>query len=223
MTRRMAIFLTGILAAWPALAQETLKKETLPTAESILAKYVEATGGEKAYAAAHNMVSTGSFSIVAQGLKGTLKVYASEPGLQYAVVDIPGVGKIEEGSNGTIAWEVSAVSRARIKSGDEGAAALRENALDAVTNWKKYYTSAVTESVETIDGKPCYRVLMTPKTGAAETTWYQKDSSLAVKKSAVIDSPMGKVPMSVTIGDYRKIGDLLLTHKIMQSVMGQEI
>lgn len=224
MTTTRATLLTVLLAARPMLAQApAAAKPALPAAETVIEKYIEATGGMKAYSAAHNMISTGSFAMPAQGLKGTVKVYAAEPNNQYAVVEIPGVGTIEEGSNGEIAWEVSALTGARIKAGDEGAAALREGAVDAMSNWKKYYSSAVTDGVEDIEGKPCYRVIMTPKKGSDETTFFAKDSGLMLQRNAILDSPMGKVPVTVTVSDYRKVNDLLLPHKIVQNVMGQQI
>ena len=72
-------------------------------------------------------MATGTVDFAAQGIKGTLMRYAADPDKSYAVVEIEGIGKIETGTGGGIAWEKSLISGPRILSGDEKAQALREN------------------------------------------------------------------------------------------------
>jgi hypothetical protein len=197
-------------------------KADLPSADSIMQRYIQVTGGKTAYDAVKTEVATGSFNIKAAGISGTIKMYQAAPAKGYAVVDIPGVGKMEEGTDGNIAWENSAIQGARIKTGDEAAAAIREGAMDAHTDWKKYYKSAEVTGTETIDGKTCYKVLMTPLKGAVETDYYDKDSGLLIKQSATYDTPMGKIPMEVIMSDYHKQGDFLLPFHMDQHMAGQQ-
>ncbi len=209
-------------AASPAAPAAPSGKADLPSADSVLQRYVQVTGGKAAYDAVKTEVATGAFNIKAAGISGTIKIYQALPAKGYAVVDIPNVGKMEEGTDGTIAWENSAIQGARIKTGDEASAAIRESAMDAHTNWKKYYKSAEVTGIETVDGKTCYKVLMTPLSGAPETDYYDKDSGLLIKQSATYDTPMGKIPMEVTMSDYRKQGDFLLPFHMEQHMAGQE-
>ena len=197
-------------------------KADLPSADSIINHYIQATGGKAAYDAVKTEVATGSFNIKAAGISGTIKIYQAAPAKGYAVVDIPGVGKMEEGTDGNIAWENSAIQGARIKTGDEAAAAIRESAMDAHTDWKKYYKTAEVTGTDVIDGKTCYKVLMTPMKGAAETDYYDKDSGLLVKQSATYDTPMGKIPMEVIMTDYHKQGEILLPFHMEQHLAGQQ-
>ncbi len=197
-------------------------KTELPSAASVLAHYIEATGGKAAYESVKSETSSGTFSIASTGISGTVKEYSAPPAKAYAVMEIPGVGKMEEGTDGKIAWENSALLGARLLTGDEASAALRKAAADAVTNWQKYYKSAEVAGMETIDGKPCYKVLMTPLKGPVETDYYDKDSGFLVKSSAVYDTPMGPVPAETLMSDYRKQGGVSIPFHIRQNMAGQQ-
>src|ERR1043166_7944689 len=89
--------------------------DTLPKAETILDKFIEVTGGKAAYEKRHTEVSTGSMEIVGKGIKGTLTSYRSEPDKSYTEIDIQGIGKVQEGSDGAVAWSLSAMQGPRVK------------------------------------------------------------------------------------------------------------
>lgn len=209
-------------ATAPATTTTAAPAENLPSADSVLQHYVEVTGGAKAYDAVKTMTGSGKFVMAAQGITGDISMYAQAPDKSYAVVDIQGVGKMEEGTDGTIAWELSPITGARIKSGDEAGAEIRSSATDIHTNWKKYYQSAAVTAVEDVGGKSAYKLVLTPKSGAAETQWYDKDSGLILKSIMTIDTPMGKAPVEVTFSDYKKEGDITMPTKMVQSVAGQQ-
>jgi hypothetical protein len=196
--------------------------QDLPKGEAVIAKYVEATGGQAAYDKVHSSISTGKMAMPKQGIEGKVTAYEAQPAKNYTVVDIPGIGQVEDGTDGTVAWEKSALQGARLKTGDEKAFAIRSaNSQSRFVEWKKFYKSIETVGVEDVNGKPCYKVVLTPIEGKPETAYYDKANGLLVKESAVLVSPMGEVPVESEIGDYRKEGALLMPHKMKQSVVGQ--
>lgn len=196
--------------------------QNLPSADTVLQHYVDVTGGTKAYDAVKTMLASGKFVMPAQGITGDLTMYSAAPNKSYALIDIQGVGKVEEGSDGSIAWEISPMTGARIKAGDEAAAEIRSGATDIHTNWKKYYKSAEVTGLEDVDGKPAYKVVLTPQSGSPETEWYDKDSGLILKSTMTMDTPMGKAPVEIAFSDYKKEGDLTMPTKMVQSVAGQQ-
>jgi hypothetical protein len=66
-----------------------------------------------------------------------------------------------------------------------------------------------------VDGKECYKVVATPKSGNPKALWYDKDSNLMVKVSAVTPSPQGDIQSDTSLTDYRKEGDFLMPHKML--------
>src|SRR5437763_6729311 len=110
MTRNIALIACfGGLTAFAA-------DDALPKAETILDRFIEVTGGKAAYQKRKTEIANGTLEFTAQGLKGTLTRYSADPDKSYSALDIEGVGKIEMGSGGGIAWEKSAILGPRLKS-----------------------------------------------------------------------------------------------------------
>jgi hypothetical protein len=220
MTRRIALItlLSGFLAGLPALHAA----DPPPTAESILDRYIEVTGGKQAYAKRKSEIINGTLDFTAQGIKGKIQRYSAEPDKYYATLDIPGVGAIEMGVSGGIAWEKSAILGPRIKSGEEKAQSIREASLNASLNWRKLFPKVQVEGVETVDGEVCYKVLMSPPEGHSQTMYFQKKSGLAVKITTVATSQMGEVPVVVTVTDYKNFDGVWVPAKTTQKAAGQE-
>src|SRR4051794_41244932 len=82
--------------------------DELPKAETILDKFVEATGGKAAYAKVHSDISTGTMTFVAMGLTGNLVSYSQAPDKRVIEITFEGIGKVTEGTNGEIAWSMNA-------------------------------------------------------------------------------------------------------------------
>ena len=199
-----------------------LAADDLPKAEAILDRYIEVTGGKAAYEKNHSEISTGTMEFVGKGIKGTIASYRAEPNTSYTELDIQGIGKVREGTDGKIAWSLSALQGPRIKDGEEKAGALQAAKFNAELNWRDTY-KAQTTGIEKVDGKDCYKVTLTPPEGAAMTRFYDKESSLLVKMVMTVKNPMGEFPVESTVGDYRKEGTILMPHKVTQSAAGQEI
>jgi zinc protease len=218
MTRRFAIFLF-----FSACSGWTFADDALPKAETILDRFIEVTGGRAAYEKRKSEVMTGHIEMTAQNVKGTLTRYSAPPDKSYTVMELDGVGKIEEGAAGGVAWENNPMTGPRVKSGEEKTQSLREATFNGPLNWQKMYVKAETTGVETIDGEECYKVVLTPAEGKPETTYYQKKSGLVVRTTTVASSPMGEFPVEQDVSDYKNFDGVLLPTKMIQKVAGQEI
>ncbi|MBZ5726269.1 MAG: DUF620 domain-containing protein [Acidobacteriia bacterium] len=197
--------------------------DDLPKAETILDKFIDATGGKAAYQKIHNEMTTGAMTIAANGISGTLTVYHAEPDKSYTEINIEGVGKLMEGTDGKVAWSLSAIQGPHVKEGEEKADALRTGRFNGELNWRDLYKQVQTAGTESVDGKDCYKVVLTPKEGNPLTHYYDKQSSLLVKSTQTAKTAMGEFPVEQTLGEYRKEGEILLPHKVMQKAAGQEI
>ena len=195
----------------------------LKTGDAVLDHYLEATGGAAAYGKIHSMVMKGMMSMAAAGIKGAITMYAAEPNKVGMVTDLAGVGKIMEGSDGVSAWSFSSIQGPQIKKGDELNDSIREALFHKETDWRTVYASATLSGSEVVDGKPTYKVLMTPKTGKPETNYYEKASGLMVRHQSVRITPMGEIPVDVSIGGYRKDCGVKLPHSVTQTVAGQKV
>jgi hypothetical protein len=197
--------------------------DDLPKGETVLDKYLEVTGGKAVYSKIHNEMTTGTMEFKAMGLKGKMTSYAAEPDQRYTEINLDGIGKIQEGSNGEVAWGMSAMQGPRLKEGDEKAETLLQAKFNPDLSWRDLFKSAETVGVDTVDGKECYKVLLTPKSGTPITKWFDKQSNLLVKMSLTSKSPMGEIQSDSTFSDYRKEGDVLVPHKVVSHVATMEL
>lgn len=208
----------------PALfAQEAPQAASvaLPSGESILDKHIEATGGIEAYKKLKNTVAKGTLSISAMGITASVTIYSAEPNLTLRETEFPGLGKMSEGVDGKIAWSNSPMTGPSIKSGKEGQLALNE-AIFRDEEWRYKYSKAETLAIETVAGEECYKVKLTPRAGDPMTNYYSKKTALLVKIEGTVDTEMGTITAETLIKDYKKVGDILLPHRMEQKAAGME-
>jgi hypothetical protein len=219
MTRR-GVF--AILLFAPCSVLVRAAEAELPSAESILDRYIEVTGGKAAYQARKTEIATGRLEFAAAGIKGAIVQYSAEPEKYYSTLDIDGIGQVEMGVIEGVAWEKSALLGARIKQGEERAQALREARMNAPYHWRDLYTRAETVGIDDVNGQECYKLVLTPREGKPETMYFEKKSGLMRKTTLVASSPMGDINADIIAAEYKDFGGLMVASKITQKAAGQE-
>jgi len=197
-------------------------QEALPSAQAVIDHFIAATGGKAAWEARHSQVEHATIDFAAQGLKGTLTIYEAAPDKYLGVTELAGIGKISTGSNGEVAWENSALQGPRIKQGAERAEALREGDFNSPLHWQQIYLKGETVGSETVEGHDCYKIVFTPQEGKPMTEFYDKKSGLMIKTTATVSSQFGDVSAEILYDDYRKDGDLLSAHRLVNRAAQQE-
>ena len=128
-----------------------------------------------------------------------------------------------KGTDGTHAWEVSAITGPRLLEGAEKQETLLEAAFDADLRPERTYAKMETLRIEPVQGRPAYVVQLTPRGGGApRTSYYDKESGRLVKFVITSVRDMGTVRAESTVEDYRPEGALLLPHKVTLSALGME-
>lgn len=212
----------AIMGVAVCAAQQAGAPAALPQAETILDRYIEVTGGKAAYEKRANEITTGTFEMTAQGIKGAVTMYSAPPDKTYREIVLDGIGKVESGTIGGVAWEKNPMLGPRLLSGDEKAQTLREAAFNGTLDWRSLYQKAETTGVETIDGEECYKVVLTPAQGKPLTVYYQKKSGLAVKQSMIASSQMGEVPAEAIVSGYKDFDGVLAPTKVVTKLAGQD-
>jgi len=212
--RRFVVAL-GIVASF-SVAADT------PSGESLIERYIDRSGGTEAYAKAKNMAMNGTVEMPALNITGTVAIF-EEGEKSYTAMEFAGIGKIEQGFDGETAWENSALQGPRILEGDEKLSAKRAATLSLITSWRDVYKDAHTLGAEDIDGKPAWKVEMTPKEGKPETFYFDRDSGLLVRISAVFSTAMGNISTESTMSDFRSIDGILTPFAMTEKAMSQNI
>jgi hypothetical protein len=221
MNRRVLLVFLMVLPAGTAIPG--FAADPLPSAASVLDRYVQVTGGKQAYEKRRTEIAHGTVELPALGIKGSMTRYAAQPDKYYYTVDIQAIGKMETGVTGPVAWENSALLGPRVKTGVERAEAIREGNMNSTLNWRELYPKVENAGIEAIDGEECYKVVMTPAEGQPIIGYYQKKSGLQVKLTTVASTQMGDIPVELTASDYKNFGGILEPAKVTQKTGPQEL
>ena len=215
---------TSVLAAVivGALGIPTAPAQELPPAATILDRFVEVTGGRKAYEAHHSEILIGNVEFPAQGLKGKIQRYLAS-NKEYSAVNLEGIGLIESGVSDGMSWEKSVLLGPRIKQGVEKEQAIREAYLNAPIFWKEIYSKAETTGIRSIGGEDCFEVVLMPASGAPVHEFFSKKTGLLLRTTTTAASQLGDVDVEVDVSDYRKFGGVLMPTRSKQRAASQEL
>ncbi len=219
--RKLIGLMLPILALVAAFCAGPSQAGDLPSAEEVIDKSIEAMGGRAAFEAIKNRVTQGTLNIPSMGITGKILAYSAPPNLSYTRMEAEGLGVVESGTDGEIVWEKSAMAGARVKEGPERASSLRDSKFNSALVWKELYATAVCDTIEMIEERPCYRIVMTPHEGegAPEMHFYDQETHLLAKITMVAQTEMGDIPIESTISDYRVVDGIKIAHKTVQVVM----
>ncbi len=224
MKARMMSTLTLAMAAGVALTAVTSAagQAPLPPADEIIERYVEAIGGRDAVLGHTSSRSTGTFSMPAAGITGTLLAKSAVPNLSLVRVEIQGLGTSITGFDGEVGWSMDPNLGARILEGDE-LAALREGSthLAGVRDASLFQEQETVELGE-MDGEACYRVRMLWNSGRETVDCYSVETGLLVGSVTRQTTPMGEIDVVTLFSEYRETDGVLSATRIRQQMLGQE-
>jgi hypothetical protein len=203
-------------------AEKVDKASTLPSARSIIDRHIKATGGRAAILAHKSTHATGTFSMPATGISGTLDIYGAAPDKSLVKINLGGVGDLVEGFDGTHGWMLQPMTGPMLKDGKE----LAEKKFDADfysdLHESDRYASMKTLEKTTFEGRPCYKVSLVRREGGEDVEYYDVETGLKAGASLTRESSMGSVSATQILSDYKSFGGTLLPTTMKQTAMGVE-
>ena len=203
----------------PAPAQTPAAKPAanLPSAEQIVNKYVQASGGKAAIEKITSRRATGTFELPAMGVSAPVEMYAKAPNKTVLTIDIAGFGAIQRGYNGTVGWDVNPQTGNRELSGGELAQMKLGADFYRDTRLMQLFPKMTVKGVEKVNGSDAYVVEGTSADGITETMYFDTQSGLIVRSDVEADSPQGKMKVSSFPSDYRDVDGVKIPFTIKQS------
>lgn len=200
-----------------AAAAET---KDLPSARAIIDKHIAAIGGREAILSNASVRATGTLSIPAAGMTGTVEIVGAKPNKVALKLTISGVGEVLEGFDGTSGWSVSPMTGPMLLDGKQ----LEEKRFDA-DFYSELHDESRYSTIETVEktvfeGRPVYKVRLVKKIGSEDFEFYDVETGLKAGSVTTRTTPMGTITGTTIETDYRKFGKLLTATSVKQSVMG---
>ena len=185
--------------------QKVNEPDATPALDQLLEKYVEAIGGRAAIQKIASRVSKGTFQLSGLGAKGTVELYEKAPNKSVLIMAIPGIAVVQEGFNGTIAWEIEPGNNSpRDKMGNELAEARHEADFYKSLKLKQQYPRMILKGREKIADRQVY-VVEAPRNGNAKRWYFDAQSWLLVRVDSDAVSSTGKSTTRVYYDDYTEV------------------
>jgi len=203
------------MPAAPALKELPVEGQK-PSAKDVFAKHLEATGGKAAWEAKKSMVATGAIEIPAAQLKGAMKTTAAAPDRVAVNMELPGIGTTSQCFDGTVGWSMDPMRGPAIMGEKEVEQMKRDaNFLRDLQMANDPGTAEVAGLVE-FEGTPCWHVKVD-----GNSYLYAKDTGLMKGIRMTAATPMGDLPVTVLMEEYKDFGDVKMATRSTTKVMGQ--
>jgi photosynthetic reaction center cytochrome c subunit len=201
--------LPDTMAMMPLHASEP-QKPVLPTADQILAKYVQALGGEQAI----RKITSRAITItrdVPSGPGGVVPMpamteqYVKAPNLLLNVVHTP-AATVSDGFDGKTLWTQDAKGVVAPAPPLDSARAARSLDLQESLKLKQEYTKLEVRGTQIVGDRQAYLVVGFPQNDTPEQLLFDTETGLLLRRVAVIPTPIGDAPYEVDYDDYRDTG-----------------
>lgn len=182
-------------------SSEGMSRTAMPTADQILAKFIQASGGAEAIQKVSSRVANGVI-LGPGGHRLPVEVFSKASGGQRRVMHMPH-GETVMVYNGHEGWMQNAGGQAREVTGGELEAMELGANLHLALNLKQRFSRLHAGRPEQVDGREA-DVLMGFNPGQAPVKLYfDSQSGLLVRTETFTATPLGYDPMQVDYADYR--------------------
>jgi hypothetical protein len=205
-----------VLAGAPALAVAQ------PSAEQVIARYVEAIGGRDAVLRQTSSRTIARMEIPAMGMSGEIEVLIASPGNMIQKLTIAGLGESQTGVIDGKAWAVDPMQGPRLITGGEAEQLVHSTDPTVALRDAKHFTSREVVGEEEYDGEKCVAVRFVWVSGRQSTDCYSTETGLLIASRSQVESPMGIADMTTRAGNYRDHGGVRMPTTLNQSMMGVE-
>jgi zinc protease len=185
------------------------------TAEKVIAKYIEAIGGEKNVKAVKAAKITMKGSVQGQDIMLTTTMKSPGKFLQ----EIGAGGQVfqrtvSDGKNITsMMMGQPEVMDEKTKEGK-----LFEAAIFKEVDYPQYNVKVALKSVETIDGRETYVVDYTLPKGETTSDYYDKETGLKVQSVQIQKGPQGEAAVAIKFADYKDVNGVKIPHTFSQAM-----
>lgn len=214
------LLLGAALCAAPLLADN----HELPSPDEIIARHVEAIGGEAAIRARSSATTKGTFEIPAMGMSGDATIYLMAPDRGVIHVSFPGMGENIQAFNGEIGWSEDAMQGPRLLEGAELSTLKRQVRLHVDLEYSDHYPERKTVGEAEWNGQASYQVELVDADGNESSRYFAKETGLLIGEEAARTSDMGTMETTTNLSDYQEFGGVMYATEATTSIaaMGME-
>jgi hypothetical protein len=216
-----AVRALAVLALVP-VASSVAGAQALPSAQDLIAKWAKETNAES-WKGHKSSRMKAAFDLPAMGMSANMEVVTVFPNRMASKIDIPGMGEMRQGFDGTVAWMTNPMQGPSLLTGPQLDAAKEDNNPDNYSRITPAITASETVEKATLGGQECYKVKHTWKSGKVSYDCFGVTDGMITWSQAKSVTPMGEVEVTTTYGAYKDWGGIKRATTTTIEQMGQQI
>lgn len=191
----------------------------LPTVQQVYDHYATAVGGRDAWSKVTHRSEKGTANIAFANLSGSYERYYAAPNKMRLIIDI-GMGKIQQGNDGSVAWTGQPDGSATRMPAPEGAYSIEAATVGAAFLDPSSFTKAAVVAKEDFDGVACYKLAVTTRAGRERIDFFEVESGL--RRGQIVQTPAGE--QKTVFKDFKPFdGKLVSTTQVLTNAQGDII
>ena len=194
-----------------ALLSAARGADNAPGVDSILDKFVEASGGKSAMEKIKSRTIKGDLDLM--GSTADWMLEAKAPNKQFSGFNNSILGVVADGFDGTVAWSKNQ-SGVRVKEGEELAKTKRDAEFYRYLNLKKIYPDLGYKGNDKVDGEEVHVLESKPSASNRERFSFSTKSNLLIRQESEFEGPQGKVSLTVRLTDFRPVDGIKYAHSL---------
>jgi CubicO group peptidase (beta-lactamase class C family) len=187
------------------------------TVDELMAKVVEAAGGEAALRKHKTLRVVADVDLLHQGIGGEAVIYARAPNAYGQEVTLKALGKkigfFREYFDGTAAADEGSFMPYNPKTGKELDEVRISSDFYAPLNWKTLFKTAEIKKLSKVEGEDAYVVLLTPEKGSPVTQYISAKTFLPLRTDSIATSDTISMPVTETYSDYRSVDGVMIAFR----------
>ena len=193
--------------------------------ERLLTRHLESLGSIDAFVRLHSRVTAATVNVVTSGLKYHMNISQKQPNFVLNEQEIPGVGRVVQGYDGTTAWVNSEVQGYRTLKGEELQQVLANADMraEAQLRWRCPLWRLLGE--REINGRRARGVALAALQGFVGNHYFDVENGRLLRiESNVSAGPGGNLAVTIEFSDFRSVDGLTMpfvttvTNPAVQSV-----
>lgn len=178
----------------------------LPSVEKLLAKMVNAFGGEKAIRKHKHQKVTGNFEMQmqGQGFIADMVSYSAAPNLTSSRFESEMTGVFLQGYNGKVAWQEDPMGGPQILDEGMGERMALQADYYAILNYKENFKSIETVGKTDFAERPCYELKLVTKSDNEQKLYVDAKTYLIAGSWLVMATPRGELEVTTYYEDYKE-------------------
>jgi len=196
--------------------------QALPPAKDLITRWAKETNAD-AWRGHKSSRMKAAFDLPAMGMSATMEVATLYPNQMVSKINLPGMGEMMQGFDGTVAWMVNPMQGPSLLTGPQLDAAKEDNDPANYSRVTPAITASETLEKTTLGGQECYKVKHTWKSGKTSFDCFSVVDGMITWSQAKNTTPMGEVETTTTFAAYKDWGGVKRATTTTVDQMGQQI